>query len=58
MQENAFTAKLTVTDDIGNTGYAYKKIEGYIYNPVADFVASTYNGKTGSRNSVFWRVII
>ena len=47
MQEKAFTARLTVTDNLGNIGSAYQIIEGQIYKPVADFVASSYNTKTG-----------
>jgi hypothetical protein len=51
--ENAFTAKLTVTDDMGNTDYAYSTIEGQVYVPVADFVASTYSGKMGHEIQFF-----
>jgi PKD repeat protein len=53
MQKKAFAAKLTVTDDKGNFGYAYKTIDGLIYGPVADFVASTYTGKTGHEIQFF-----
>lgn len=53
MQKKAFAAKLTVTDDKGNKGYAYKTIDGLIYGPLADFVASTYTGKTGQEIQFF-----
>jgi PKD repeat protein len=53
MQKKAFAVKLTVTDDKGNSGYAYKTIDGFIYGPVADFVASTYTGKTGHEIQFF-----
>jgi PKD repeat protein len=53
MQKKAFAARLTVTDDKGNTGSAYEIIEGFIYVPVADFVASTYTGKTGHEIQFF-----
>lgn len=46
MQKKTHTAKLTITDDQGNTGYAYKNIEAYFFRPVADFVASKYNSTT------------
>lgn len=53
MQKKAFAAKLTVTDDKGNKGYAYKTMESYIYGPIADFVASDYSGKTGQEIRFF-----
>lgn len=47
------TVQLTVTDNLGNKGNAYKNIEVYDFGPVADFVASAYTGKTNHEIQFF-----
>ncbi len=46
-EQGSFTVKLRLTDDQGNMGVAYGIIEVQSYGPVADFVASSYEGVSG-----------
>jgi PKD repeat protein len=46
--ENTYVVQLTVTDNYGNKGTYHKNIEVFDYGPVADFIISTYSGKTNN----------
>jgi PKD repeat protein len=46
--EKTHVVQLTVTDNYGNKGTYHKNIEVLDYGPVADFVISTYSGKTNN----------
>ncbi len=52
-KKKTHTVQLTVTDDLGNKGTCYQNIEVYDFGPVADFVASTYFGKTNHEIEFF-----
>lgn len=52
-QSKNYVVKLTVTDDLGKSATAYTEIRGFETGPVADFVASTYQGKTNHEIQFF-----
>ena len=47
-QAKNYIVKLTVTDNLGKSANTYTNIRGYETGPVADFVVSTYHGKTNN----------
>jgi PKD repeat protein len=47
-QSKNYIVKLTVTDNLGKSASTHANIRGFETGPVADFVVSTYHGKTNN----------